>query len=127
MLLSESTHPREAKERLAREIVAAYCNENSAESAAQEFKRVFSGKELPEDIPVVEVGPDQLEDGKIWIVKLVTTLGLASSSSEARRLVTQGGVYVDGRRTNNVDAQIPLTDGLILQVGRRKFARVKLI
>ena len=126
VLLSASTHPRDAKERLAREIVSTYYNDRSADSAAAEFKRVFSEKALPEDVPTVELSRDDLDEGNIWIVKLVSTLGLASSNSEARRLVAQGGVYLDGRRMNNVDAQVHVKDGLIVQVGRRRFARVRL-
>ena len=62
----------------------------------------------------------------MWVVKLVAELGLAKTNGEARRLVEQGGVYLDGRRMNNVEAEVPVKNGMIVQVGRRKFARVKL-
>ena len=124
-LLSDVTHPRDAKVRLAREIVTLYYNRQSAEAAAAEFDRVFAQGALPDDVPVVELPEDKLTDGRLWVVALVTALGLAKSNAEARRLVGQGGVYLDGRRMNNVDAEVPVKTGMIVQVGRRKFARVK--
>lgn len=126
-LLSEKTHPRDAKVRLAKEIVGLFYNEASAEAAAEEFARVFAQGALPDDVPVVELAKDKLTGGRMWVVKLVAALGLAKSNAEARRLVSQGGVYLDGRRMNNAEAEVPVKNGLIVQVGRRKFARVKLV
>ncbi|HUV38049.1 MAG TPA: tyrosine--tRNA ligase, partial [Planctomycetota bacterium] len=126
-LLAEGAHPRDAKARLAHEIVTAYYNVQSGESAAAEFDRVFRQGSLPDDVPTVELSESVLVDGRIWAVKLVSELKLAASNSEARRLIQQGGVYVDGRRMNNVEAELPVRDGVIVQVGRRKFARIKLV
>jgi tyrosyl-tRNA synthetase len=126
VLLSHATHPRDAKVRLAKEIVATYYNAASAEAAAEEFKRRFVEKETPEDVPSVDLARSKLKDGKIWIAKLIAELKLAGSTSEARRLVSQGGVSIDGRRAGDVDAQIEARDGMIVQVGKRKFARVRL-
>ncbi len=126
-LLSEDTHPRDAKVRLAKDIVALYYNRESAEAAADEFERVFAQHELPDDVPVVEVARSELTEGKMWVVKLVVELGLAETNGESRRLVSQGGVYLAGRRMNNVDAEVRVTDDMIVQVGRRRFARVKLV
>ena len=125
-LLSHATHPRDAKVRLAKEIVATYYNAASAEAAAEEFKRRFVEKETPEDVPSVDLARSKLKDGKIWIAKLIAELKLAGSTSEARRLVSQGGVSIDCRRAGDVDAQIEARDGMIVQVGKRKFARVRL-
>jgi len=126
-MLANEAHPRDAKARLAGEIVTQYYNAQSADAAAAEFDRVFRQGALPDDVPTVELEKTLLTDGRIWVVKLVAVLGLAQSNGEARRLIQQGGVYVDGRRMNNVDAELPVTDGIIVQVGRRKFARVKLV
>lgn len=126
-LLSAETHPRDAKVRLAKELVASYYNETSAAAAAAEFDRVFTQGALPDDVPQVELAQDKLADGRMWVVKLVTELGLAASGGESRRLIGQGGVYLDGRRMNNIDAQVPVKDGMIVQVGRRRFAKVKLV
>ncbi len=126
-LLSSATHPRDAKVRLAKEIVAAYYNTASADAAADEFARVFAQGTLPDDVPVVPLAKDSFTDGKLWVVKVLTELRLAKTSGEARRVIEQGGAYFDGRRINAVDAQIPVKDGMVVQVGRRKFARVKLV
>jgi tyrosyl-tRNA synthetase len=126
-LLSSETHPRAAKVRLAREIVTLYYNEPSATAAAEEFDRVFAQGTLPDEVPVVELAEDKLTAGKMWVVKVLTELALAKSSGEARRLVEQGGVYFDGKRMNNVEAEISVKDGMVVQVGRRKFACVKLV
>ena len=126
-LLSDETHPRDAKVHLAKEIVTLYYNRQSAEAAADEFERVFAQHELPDDVPVVELSKDKLTEGKMWVVKLVVELGLARTNAEARRLVEQGGVYLAGRRMNNVDAEVPVRKDMIVQVGRRRFARVKLV
>lgn len=125
-LLSSATHPREAKVRLAKEIVKTYYNEASALAAAEEFDRVFAQGALPDDVPETPLAKEKLTEGKMWVVKLVAELGLAKTNGEARRLVEQGGVYLDGRRMNNVEAEVPVKNGMIVQVGRRKFARVKL-
>ena len=82
---------------------------------------------MPEDIPVVEISADKLTDGKLWVAKLLVELKLASSNGEGRRLVNQGGVRLDGDRMDDVDADVTIADGMIVQVGRRKFAQVKLI
>ena len=126
-LLSDKTHPRDAKVRLAKEIVGFFYNEASAEAAAEEFARVFVQGTLPDDVPVVEVARDKLTGGKMWVVRLVADLGFAKSNAEARRLVEQGGVYLDGRRMDNTEAEVPVKNGMIVQVGRRRFARVKLV
>ena len=126
-LLSDETHPRDAKVHLAKEIVTLYYNRGSAEAAADEFERVFAQHELPDDVPVVELSKGKLTEGKMWVVKLVVELGLARTNAESRRLVEQGGVYLAGRRMNNVDAEVPVKKDMIVQVGRRRFARVKLV
>jgi len=119
-------HPRDAKSRLAKEIVAAYHTPEAAEAAAAEFDKVFRDHALPADIPDAPLDPAILEDGRVWIVKLLVTTGLVASSSEARRLIAQGGVTIDGARLDDVDARLKLNGGEILRVGKRKFARISL-
>jgi tyrosyl-tRNA synthetase len=126
-LLSESTHPRDAKVRLAKEIVRLYYNDASADAAADEFDRVFAQGALPDDVPRIELSKEKLTGGRMWVVSLVSELGLAKSNAEARRLVSQGAVYLDGRRMNNIEAEVHVRDEMIVQVGRRRFARVKLV
>ncbi len=120
-------HPREAKCRLAKEIVAFYHTPSAAEAAAAEFDRIFRDHALPDDIPDAPVPATLLDDpAGIWVVKLLTETGLASSGGDARRLIAQGGVTLDGTRISDVDARLKLNGGEILRVGKRRFARLVL-
>ncbi|NQT52984.1 tyrosine--tRNA ligase, partial [bacterium] len=118
-------HPRDAKARLATEIVACYHGAKAAQQAAAEFDKVFRQGELPDDMPTYTLRPDDLEDGAIWIVRLVAASGMASSNGAARRLVQQGGVSLDGARIDDLEARIAIAGGEILRVGKRKFARLQ--
>ena len=120
LLAEPGTNPRDVKVRLGKEIVALYHSQAEAEKAAGDFDRVFKEKQVPEDMPVHVVG-----EPKVWIVKLMTGSGLASSSSEARRLIQQGAVKVDGERVSDPDAQVDLSKERILKVGKRRFLRVQ--
>mgnify|MGYP001094642896 FL=1 len=122
-----SVHPRDAKMRLARTLVRLYHGEEAAEAAERHFVTVFQQRELPEDIPEVELSAGELEDGAIRIVKLLTALGLQQSGSEARRSVQQGAVRVNGRRIEDPNELIRPQDGDIVQVGKRKFAKIRLV
>ncbi|MHC4713846.1 MAG: tyrosine--tRNA ligase [Planctomycetota bacterium] len=119
-------HPRETKALLARTIVEDFHDADAARAAEEAFDRVFRERQAPEDIPEVQVSRGDLEDGKIWIIRLLTTAGLAASNSEARRLVAQGGVQIDGERVKDTEAAVEVSEGMILKVGKRRFARIKL-
>jgi tyrosyl-tRNA synthetase len=119
-------HPRDVKALLAREIVALWHGPEAAAAADEEFRRVFVRKQLPEEIPVGLISRDELVQGKARVVKLLVLLGLAESNSEARRLVAQGGVAIDGTKVRDIDAEVSVQDGLVIRVGRRRFARVRL-
>ena len=119
-------HPRDAKARLAHEIAAFYHSPEAADEAAADFDRVFRQHELPDDLPDHTLDPAHIKDGKVWIVHLVTGAGFAASSSDARRLIRQGGVTLDGERLTDTNAQLLLTPGQILKVGKRRFARILL-
>ncbi|MFS8579417.1 MAG: tyrosine--tRNA ligase, partial [Novibacillus thermophilus] len=99
--------------------------EEAAEGAEQHFKTVFQQNALPEDIPEVVLGKGELENGKLWIVKLLTRLDLVPSNGEARRMVGQGAVKIDGQKVEGAGVDVDVTDGMIVQVGKRKFARVR--
>lgn len=114
-------HPKEAKERLAWEIVRFYCGEQEANEARKEFRRIFSDRQLPSDMPELELE----KDAEVGILRLVVRAGGAGSNREARRLVEQGGVYLDGERVNNPTMLIKPKDGSVLRVGRRKFVRLR--
>ncbi|MCX7570755.1 tyrosine--tRNA ligase [Tumebacillus sp. DT12] len=116
-----SLHPRDLKMRLGREIVTKYHGEEAAQAAEDHFKTVFQKRALPDDMPEVT-----LEPGTVWIVKLLTDLKMAPSNGEARRLIQGGAVKINEEKVAEVDAQIELQDGMVLQAGKRKFARIHL-
>ncbi|WP_157729415.1 tyrosine--tRNA ligase [Tumebacillus algifaecis] len=118
---SGELHPRDLKMRLGREIVRMYHGEEAAQAAEENFKTIFQKRALPTDIPEVTV-----EAGTVWVVKLLVDLGMAPSNGEARRLVQQGGVKINEEKVDAADAQIELADGMVIQAGKRKFAKIKL-
>lgn len=131
-LLAHGVHPRQAKAELARAIVRRYWGKEAAEQAAQEFDRVFKAHELPEQVQEVTIPRGELKDGKLWMVRLLILAGFATTNSDARRLITQGGVHVGAycdtpvpfKEITDPKADIEIATGMILKVGRRRFARV---
>jgi tyrosyl-tRNA synthetase len=117
-------HPKEAKKRLAREIITMYHSADAARKAEEEFERVFAQKQIPQEIPQVRISSSQLKDGRIWSVKLLVLAGMAQSNREARNLISQGAMRLDGEKISSPD-DIPIKDGSVLKVGR-KFARIKI-
>ncbi|UCH12431.1 MAG: tyrosine--tRNA ligase [Candidatus Omnitrophota bacterium] len=123
--MKKEAHPKDAKVRLAKEIVTTYHSKSEAEKAGKEFERVFKNKGVPKDIPVYEIKPGRHNiDGTIWILFLLTDSGLTSSNSEARRLIQQGGVTIDGAKACNPDEQIKPKDGMIVKAGKRGFRKI---
>jgi len=120
-------HPKEAKMRLAREIVARFYDEQKAREAEAHFERVIAAGEIPEEVPTHALSESSLSDGRIWIAKLLVDAGLAPSTSEARRLVLQGGVKIDGETVRDPSLDWEARDGAVVQVGKRKFARIQLV
>jgi len=120
------THPRKAKEILAKDIVTAYYGPAAAESEAEQFVKVFKQGALRDDTPQVQVPKDQLTDGKIWIAKLLHLIGFASSTSDGKRSVQGGGVTIDEQKIMDPNAQVQLKDGMIVQLGKRRVAKIKL-
>jgi tyrosyl-tRNA synthetase len=119
-------HPRDVKRRLAREIVAVWHGREAAERAEEEFDRVFAREELPSEIPEVTVPARELEaGGRLGVVALLRRTGLVHSNSEARRLIAQGGVSVDGRRVTAPEDKVEVHTGLVVRVGKRRFARLR--
>jgi tyrosyl-tRNA synthetase len=118
-LQSGALHPRDAKMKLAREIVEIYHGADPAASAEEQFRRVFQKEELPLDIPILSVG------GTPDLVDLLADHGLAKSRSDARRLIEQGGVRLNGVTLKDPSAQVSAQDEPVLQVGKRKFVRLK--
>ena len=123
-LASGNLHPKAAKQRLAREIVTIYHNTDAAHAAEAEFDRVHRDRQLPDDLPEVVIPAASLTDGRIWIAHLMQQAGFAKSSSDARRLVQQGGVRLDGDRITDPALEVSLQGETILQVGKRRFAKL---
>lgn len=117
-------HPMEAKKWLAREIIAIYHDSEAARRGQQEFERVFSRRQAPSEMPVVAIPRSATRDGKLFVVKLLGQAGLAGSNKEARRLISQGGVAVDGQKVTDM-VDIDLEGEPVLKVGRR-FVKVRL-
>ncbi len=115
-------HPRKAKSELAKEIVARYHGPEAARAAEEQFELVHKRREVPEDVEEKAVARDAGADS-VPLAKTLAQLGLASSGSEARRLIAQGGVSVEGGRVSDPNAK--LAAGVhLLKVGKRKFIRV---
>lgn len=117
-------HPRRVKQRLAREIVTRFHSAAAALQAEAHFERVFAERALPEEIPEWQLPAELVRDGKVWIVRLVVAAGLAASNAEARRLIEQGGVRVDGETVHDVNGEWAVRHGAVLQVGKRRFVRI---
>jgi tyrosyl-tRNA synthetase len=120
------THPRDAKVALAKAVVRRYYDDERAEAAAAEFRRVFSRKEQPAEIPEVAVPAGELADGRIWIVRLIVLAGFAGSNGEARRFVKGGGVRIDDVKVEDEKAEVEVVPGAVLRVGKRRFGRLQL-
>lgn len=117
-----SVNPMNLKRHLAKEIITIYHDTEAADSAEKHFDKLHKKKEIPDEIP--EFQPQTDAEGKAWIVDLLTGSDLASSNSEARRLVKQGGVRIDGEKVNDFNLNVPINEEFVLQVGKRKFVRI---
>jgi tyrosyl-tRNA synthetase len=116
--LKAGANPRDIKKRLAYEMVMLYHGKKAAEVAEKEWEKVFSAKEKPTDMVVIKIKSDNLVDALV-------ESKLTASKSEARRLVEQGGVRIDDIVIKDWKQKIEFKSGSIIQVGKRKFIKVK--
>ena len=116
----------EAKRRLAREVAATFHGPGAGQTAEERFDRVHKDRELPEAIPEVPLPDDAVMDGKVWLPRLLPLLGLATSNGDARRLILQGAVRLQGEQVRDPLEEFRPQDleGKVIQVGRRKFVRL---
>ena len=116
-------HPKGVKQELARRIVTDYHGAAAAREAEEEFERVFAGGGVPDEVPEVRV------DATAPLYKVIVSAGLAASNNEARRLIVQGAVSLDGETVSGEDASArtlpPRAEPYLLKVGKRRFARVR--
>jgi len=113
-----SLHPRDVKMQLAREIVSIFHGDEAAGEAEHHFRTVFQERELPPEMPIYAL------EGPTNVVEVITASGLAKSKSEARRLIQQGGVRLNGEKVESIDAVVTVEKEAVLQVGKRKFTRL---
>ena len=120
------TNPRDVKRRLAQEVVTIYHSKEAAIEADAEWIRVHSSRELPTEIPSAVVPAEVIEEGKVWICKLLVSTGMASGTGEARRLIQQGGVKLDGEKVADATQLISVSqlEGAVLKVGAKRFVKL---
>ncbi len=111
------THPKSAKDRLAREVASAYHDREGVDRAAERWDEMFSKRRTPDDIPKLKV---KSSNGKIKLVDLLMLTKIPKSKSEARRLAEQGGVELDGERKKDPTEVVEVRDGRLLRVGKKK-------
>ena len=126
-LANDELHPNRVKRDLAKNIVAAYYDQAAAEEAEVAFDRLFKQHDIPEDIPEFSADLTPNEEGLVYVAKLISDAGLTNSTGDARRMIDQGGVKINGEalapKSYNVAPEL-LSDAVI-QVGKRKFVRLK--
>ena len=120
LLTDGKSNPRDIKRELARTIVTMYHNKEAAEIAQQEFDNIFINKGLPDEIEEFNVGAIK----EINILDLIILVNFAPSKGEARRLLTQGGVSIDGEKISDFKYNVSVVQGMILKVGKRKFIKL---
>ncbi len=118
---SGKLHPKAAKEELSALLTARFHGKDGAVEAEAAFKELFHKKKTPDDIEELKLS---VEGDSIWIAALIKEVGFATSTSDGRRKVEQGGVKIDGERVTDPKAQIEATGELLLQVGKRFFKKI---
>ena len=123
---SGAVNPKDVKRRLAREIITIYHGEEAANRADIEWSRVHVGGAVPTEMPEFVVTEDLAKEGIIWICKLLVGVGFTKGTGEARRLVEQGGVSLDGIKVTDSAAGFPLESlqGHVLRVGAKRYIRL---
>ncbi|MBU1130911.1 tyrosine--tRNA ligase [Patescibacteria group bacterium] len=119
--LKAGANPRDVKAKLAREIVKMYYSEKEALKAEQGFDKQFKNKEVPDDIPTVEL---RAEARRYDVIDLLVETKLVSSKSEARRMIKQGAVKINQKKVTD-NQEVKVEHGMIVQVGKRKFVKIK--
>ena len=117
-------NPRDLKLDLAESIATRYHSAAAAKAAREGFLRQFSQGELPSDMPTITVADAELKDGQILLSRLVVKCDSSVSNSQARRLIAQGAVELDGERATDPVATVEPKSGAVLKVGKRRYARI---
>jgi tyrosyl-tRNA synthetase len=120
-IASGALHPMEAKKRLGAELVDRFCGLGEGAKAREEFEKIFSRKDMPDDIPVVEIA---WEGEKMKLIRIIALSGSAKSNSEARRLIQQGAIEIDQKPMKDENAELPASS-FVLRVGKKRFVKVE--
>jgi tyrosyl-tRNA synthetase len=119
-LADGKNNPRDIKRELARILVEMYHNKEAGLIAEKEFDNIFINKGIPDELEEFRIGNNK----EINILDLIILVDFAPSKGEARRLVTQGGVSIDGEKISDVQYNVSVIQGMILKVGKRKFIKL---
>lgn len=122
--IAQGRNPRDVKVLLAQEIVARFHTEAAAREALEDFEARFRHGALPEDMPEIQL-PTQ--EGRLGIAQILKQAGLMASTSEALRMIEQGGVKLNNEKVSEKSLELPVGSQFVLQVGKRKFSRITLI
>jgi tyrosyl-tRNA synthetase len=117
-----NNNPRNSKRALARELVKIYYDETTAQNAEREFDQIFIQKQLPDEIPEFKMSAGQLAE--MNLVQLLVKTNLSTSNGEARRLIQQGGLSIDGNKIEDINAKAPSLPEFIVKAGKRKFIKI---
>jgi len=123
-LKDSSINPRDVKAKLAKEIITMYHDKKSAERAEEEFNKIFRDKKKPTEIPEFKFSAKEGDIRECRLLDLLIETRLAFSKSDARRLIQQGGVKIDDIVQKDFNKVIKVKDGMIAQVGKRKFVKI---
>ncbi|XOU94236.1 MAG: tyrosine--tRNA ligase [Candidatus Kerfeldbacteria bacterium] len=118
--MKKGDNPRDYKVKLARELVTIYYSEKEADKAEDEFNKMFKEKENPDSMPEYKIG----KEDNYTLLDVVAESGLVNSKSDARRMIEQGAVKFDGMQITDWKEKVRVLDGMVLQVGKRKFVKI---
>jgi len=122
-LIEGTLHPRDAKIRLGKTIVSMYHGKEAAGQAENNFKEVFQKGALPDDIPEIQ----WTGESRVPIINLLVELNMQGSKSEARRMIQNGGIRINSEKVLDIQLEVKIEDGLIVQVGKRKYKKLRIM
>ncbi|MGG1630800.1 tyrosine--tRNA ligase [Rossellomorea sp. NRS-1567] len=122
-LIQGTLHPRDAKIHLGKTIVSMYHGEASAVQAVNNFKEVFQKGAMPDDIPEIQ----WTGESRVPIINLLVELNMQGSKSEARRMIQNGGIRINSEKVLDIQLEVEIEDGLIVQVGKRKYKKLRIM
>ncbi|MEE8149078.1 MAG: S4 domain-containing protein, partial [candidate division Zixibacteria bacterium] len=120
-------NPMVIKKELGQRLVDMYHPAGSGQSAREEFERVFSKKQLPQDMPELtleELKGFGLKDDKVYLVHLMSKTKMVKSNNEARKLILAGAVTIDGEKIDNPDFEFSVDKEMVLKVGKRRYLKL---